>query len=53
MVNNFDFVCRSCAERWVGASPRCPRCGIDAGKPDGEVTNKSLQGTGDLKKGMR
>jgi hypothetical protein len=47
-----DFICTLCGNHWVGVSPTCPRC-RGLAKSEGEMTRKTLQGDGDLKKGLR
>lgn len=47
-----DFKCTLCGHHWVGSSATCPSCNGVA-KSEGEMTNKSLQGSNDFKKGLR
>lgn len=53
MTKPQDYACNQCGTRWVSASARCPNGCDSLAKSEGEMTNKSLQGTGDLKKGLR
>jgi len=47
------LTCYRCGASWVGVPGQCPN-GCDAiAKSDGEFTKKTLQGDGDLKKGLR
>lgn len=52
MIKPQDFKCTLCGHQWIGTSTTCPNCqGI--AKSEGEMTKKTLQGEGDLKKGLR